>query len=63
MITFSTKIKDILGPDYQLSNDYITDEVTLKDLLSSRVGFQWRNELTELSIYDRNDVSREDMCK
>ncbi|PVD35059.1 hypothetical protein C0Q70_06340 [Pomacea canaliculata] len=36
--TWKTPIKDILGSDFQLFNDYITNHTTVKDILTHRTG-------------------------
>ncbi|XP_025081576.1 uncharacterized protein LOC112556622 isoform X2 [Pomacea canaliculata] len=42
-ISWDTRVKDILGPDFQLVTSEVTQEVTLRDLLSHRSGLSSGN--------------------
>lgn len=42
-LTWDTKVKDILGPTFQLATEELTKEVTLRDLLSHRSGLSSGN--------------------
>ena len=41
--SWETPVVDILGPDFRLGDDYITQHVTLRDLLSHRTGLAPNN--------------------
>ncbi|XP_063419040.1 uncharacterized protein LOC134701851 [Mytilus trossulus] len=61
MLRWTTKIKDVLGPDYTFIDDCITDSVTLEDILSHRTGLGSADLLLQAGIPEY--VTREQMMK
>ncbi|XP_076101651.1 uncharacterized protein LOC143071306 [Mytilus galloprovincialis] len=60
-LRWTTKIKDVLGPDYTFIDDCITDSVTLEDILSHRTGLGSADILLQAGIPEY--VTREQMMK
>ncbi|XP_052098779.1 uncharacterized protein LOC127733463 [Mytilus californianus] len=60
-LRWTTKIKDVLGPDYTFIDDCITDSVTLEDILSHRTGLASADLLLQAGISD--SFTREHMMK
>ncbi|CAG2197971.1 unnamed protein product [Mytilus edulis] len=58
-LRWTTKIKDVLGPDYTFIDDCITDSVTLEDILSHRTGLGSADILLQAGIPEY--VTREQM--
>ncbi|PVD35064.1 hypothetical protein C0Q70_06345 [Pomacea canaliculata] len=54
--TWNTPVKDILGSDFQLENDYITNHTTLKDILTGRTVFTCSEEFRDVLNDNHLDV-------
>ena len=58
---WSTKVKDVLGQDYEFVDSYRTEELTFKDLLSHRTGLARLD--SGLMSGNPRSITRSQLCK
>ena len=51
-VTWDTRVSDILGPGFQLANEELTREMTLRDLLAHRTGLSSGNLAVQATYPD-----------